>query len=213
MPFRVTTYKDAFEGILGIKFGDVLQKFVKTLEKEGHTEKSIAFSIWKTQEKLLVYKGDSRFLAVLRNEVNKWSWKKDDPRWDDYWKKKNEEEKMQKYRNELKKYNNDPKNSPQLEKQAFNKKAQSGKGYVYFIQGLSGGAIKIGFSNDPQSRLKTLQTGYPDILRVLCLVPGNEKTEIFYHKKFELYKLSGEWFKPVKQIFDEIESLKTKYSQ
>src|SRR5574343_1610822 len=94
MTFRVTTYKQAFEQVLGMKFDEKLQEFVKKLEEEGHTEKSIAFSIWKTQDKLTQFKGDPRFLGILKNEILKYSWRKGDPRWDDYWKKRNEQEKV-----------------------------------------------------------------------------------------------------------------------
>ena len=152
MSDRITTYKDAFEKVLNIDFDERLKKFVKALESEGHTEKSIAFTIWKKQDKLMIYRKDSRFLAILRNEVNKYSWKKGDPRWEEYWNKKGEEAKVKKYKKEVDSYNNDILNSPTLEKEAFSMNAKHA-GYVYFIQGLYGGAVKIGFSKNPENRL------------------------------------------------------------
>ena len=60
--------------------------------------------------------------------------------------------------------------------------------------------------------MQGLQTGYPGTLRILLLVPGKEKTEQYFHGKFELYRLNGEWFKPEKVILDEIKELKAKYA-
>ena len=93
---KITTYKQAFEQVLGMEFDKKVQDFVKRLEEEGHTEKSIAFSIWKTQEKLMRFKDDSRFLGILKNEILKYSWRKNDPRWDAYWEKKKEEQQAKK---------------------------------------------------------------------------------------------------------------------
>ena len=61
MAYRVTTYIQAFEGTLGIKFDDRMKKFVTDCEHDGHTEKSICFTVWKKQDKLLCFKNDSRF--------------------------------------------------------------------------------------------------------------------------------------------------------
>lgn len=208
MSSRITTYEDAFGKVLEMEFTEGLRGFCKGLEAEGHTERSIAFTIWKTQEKLRMYKYDTRFLAVLKNEVNKYSWKKGDPRWDEYWAKKREQEKARTYKKELDAYRDNVQDRKDAAKKAFRGKA---KGYVYFIQGLCGGAIKIGYSTNPASRLKTLQTGYPDTLRILVLVPGNERTERFFHYKFEEFKMNGEWYKPDERLLKHIEELKAKY--
>mgnify|MGYP000456709959 CR=1 FL=1 len=214
MPYRVTTYEDAFVGVLGIKIDDRIKKLIKELEVEGHTEKSIAFSIWKSQEKLLTFKGDSRFLSVLRNEVNKWSWKKDDPRWQEYWRRKKEEEKAKKIRQQLEYIREDEREFKSIEERANGKKRiKKATGYVYFIQGLCGGAIKIGFSKNPEVRLKELQTGYPDTLTILLMIPGTEATERAIHRKFEASRLKGEWFRPDDYLIEEMKKLKKMYSQ
>ena len=214
MPYRVTTYEDAFVGVLGIKIDDRIKKLIKELEVEGHTEKSIAFSIWKSQEKLLTFKGDSRFLSVLRNEVNKWSWKKDDPRWQEYWRRKKEEEKAKKIRQQLEYIREDEREFKSIEERAKGKKRiKKATGYVYFIQGLCGGAIKIGFSKNPEVRLKELQTGYPDTLTILLMIPGTEATERAIHRKFEASRLKGEWFRPDDYLIEEMKKLKKMYSQ
>lgn len=206
---KITTYYQAFEVVLDMRLNTEIYNFLRQLEAEGHTEKSISYSIWRSQDKLIRFKSDSRFFGILKNEILKYSWAKGDPRWETYWKKRNEEEKAKKYADDLKKKYIRKENVDKKEiKLPENSKY---KGYVYFVQGMSGGAIKIGYSTDPEVRLKTLQTSYPDILKVLCLIPGNANTESKYHKAFEHLKLNGEWYKPDKEIFDEIEKLKAKY--
>ena len=215
---KITTYKQAFEQVLEMEFDKKLQDFVKRLEEEGHTEKSIAFSVWKTQEKLMRFKKDTRFLGILKNEILKYSWRKGDPRWDSYWEKKKEEEQAKKYIEalEFKKKQDDieyedKKIEKSLEKQLKTQKYPKRiKGYVYFIQGINGGAIKIGYSDNPESRLKALQTGYPDILKILLLVPGTEKTERYFHNKFAEHRLNGEWFRPEQEVLQEITKFKVK---
>lgn len=210
---KITTYEQAFEQVLGIKFDDKLKVFVKALEKDGHTEKSISYTIWRTQDKLNKFIDDSRFLSILLNEVNKYSWKKNDPRWDTYWKKRNEEEKAKKITDELKKHQAIENRRQGIEKAKITRYKNRYPGFVYFVQGEFGGGIKIGYSKTPESRLKQLQTSYPDTLKILVLVPGNNKDEKTYHRKFEHIKLNGEWFKPEKELLDEIENLKTKHGQ
>lgn len=85
---RYPDYKYEFEIILGIKYNDAIKEFIKKLESEGHTQKGISYAIYKQQDKLSMYKNDPRFLGILRNEINKYSWKKGDPRWNEYWKNK-----------------------------------------------------------------------------------------------------------------------------
>ncbi len=209
MSYRITTYNDAFGKILEMPINEQVMGYIKSLEEEGYNEKSITFTIWKKQDKLRVYKDDGRFFAILRNEVGKYSWKKDDPRWEEYWNKKNEQERVKSRKDEADAYKIDLIIRDEVKEKAFGKKAT---GYVYFIQGYCGGAIKIGYSKEPETRLKSLQTGYPDTLRILLLVPGSEKTEQYFHMKFEIYKLQGEWYKPDQVLLDYIEDLKGKYA-
>lgn len=195
MAIRITTCQQAFENVLGIKYDDKWKEFIIKLEKDGHTEKSISYSIWRSQEKLLRFKRDPRFIGILHNEINKWSWVRDDPRWKEYNKKKSELEKVASIQHA---------NNIKLEEER--KKLEIG--YVYFVQGECGGSIKIGHSQNPKDRLKGLQTGYPDTLIILFMMPGSEQEEFALHEKFRHIKLNGEWFKPEKELIDEIERLK-----
>lgn len=211
MAYRITRYEDAFEGVLGVKITIKIGEFIRKMEQEGHTEKSICFTIWKTQDKLLAFKNDSRFLTVLESEINKWSWKKDDPRWQEYWKKKNEEERAKSLRKELDAIRRDNIEYETLEANSKRKPKKS-KGYVYFIQGQCGGAIKIGFSKSPENRLKELQTGYPDTLIILLMMPGSESTESTLHREFAASRLKGEWFRPDEYLLERIKEFKERYS-
>lgn len=70
--------------------------------------------------------------------------------------------------------------------------------YVYFIQ-QGHGAIKIGMSDEPESRLAELQTGAPRKLRILLKIPFSSRREAFefertMHELFSEFRLSGEWF-------------------
>ena len=194
--YRITTYQQAFEEVLGIAFDERLKKFVTGLEKDGHTEKSISFAIWRTKDELEKYVsmlfevGFDNFLVVLKNEICKYSWTKDDPRWEKYKSNKERDIKINEYAKKMKV--ND---------------------FVYFVQGENGGSIRIGYTINPTVTLKSLQNGYPDTLKLLVVIPGSEDKVLEYFNKFSKYKLKGGWYKPVKEIFDEIETLKAIYNQ
>jgi hypothetical protein len=214
MAVRITTYQQAFDGVLGIPFDEKLQRFVKELEKEGHTEKSICFTIWKKQDKLRAFKRDSRFMSILKNEINKWSWKKNDPRWKEYWAKKEEEKRAETLRAELEKIKIEESLTDEILANANRKRGRrKPSGFIYFIQGQCGGAIKIGYSKKPELRLKELQTGYPDTLRILLMVPGNETDEAAFHTMFADFRLKGEWFKPDPYIVNKLKEIAAKIQQ
>lgn len=209
MPNRITTYKQAFEEVIGLRYDDKrVQAFIKRMEKLGHTEHGICFSIWKARVKIIPFLYDYRLFSVLENEVKKWSWPKGDPRWDAYHKRKAEEAKVEEARKQLDCTSKMPQSEIQRYIEAFPTKKK--QGYVYFVQGESGGAIKIGHSLDPQGRLKGLQTGYPDTLTLLLLIPGGEDVERAYHRKFAAFSLRGEWFKPDEKLVNEIANLRAK---
>lgn len=210
MSDRVSTYTQAFLGVLGIPIDAKIKEFIKKLEQEGHTEKGISFSIWRSQDKLNAFKNDRRFMSILTNEINKWSWKKDDPRWAEYWNKKNEGIKADRIKKEIDNHMREERELELIDERA-EKKTKKFKGYIYFIQGQYGGAIKVGFSIDPRKRLKELQTGYPDTLRILLMIPGDEATERTLHRQFEGARLKGEWFRPDDCLINGIKGLKGKY--
>jgi predicted GIY-YIG superfamily endonuclease len=71
--------------------------------------------------------------------------------------------------------------------------------YVYFIQ-QGYGSIKIGVSDDPEIRLKQMQTGTSRILRIIAKFPFANRTEAFnmekqLHVEYAYLRTTGEWFK------------------
>lgn len=70
---------------------------------------------------------------------------------------------------------------------------QPHEGYVYFIT--SGEATKVGWSLDPERRLRSLQTGNPEPLVLLAKIEGTKKDERRIHKSLRRARLHGlEWF-------------------
>jgi len=71
-------------------------------------------------------------------------------------------------------------------------------GWVYFIQHGTNGPVKIGTTTgNPHARLRALQTGAPEPLRLLCAIDGDAALERELHERFKALRLraDGEWFK------------------
>lgn len=203
MPSRmkITTYEQAFK-LIGVPW-PMNQKFkalINNLEGNGHTERSISFAIWKENENLCkAWVHGNRFWMEFENCILKWSWPAGDPRWDKYWAKKKELKKARESQQKLSADNKD-----RVHAKRYNSDTT---GFVYFIQGESGGPIKIGYTTDIERRLKDLQTGYPDILKLLMAFRGNQEYEKALHKQLQPYRLSGEWFKPDPAIYKKMNEL------
>lgn len=82
---------------------------------------------------------------------------------------------------------------------------------IYFIQAGNGGPIKIGYSKSPKLRLKELQTGNPDLLKVLSIIDGSIAKEKEIHKKFSQFNIKNEWFFPAKALLDYIEIVSRRF--
>jgi hypothetical protein len=83
------------------------------------------------------------------------------------------------------------------------------QGYVYCIaQVTSGGgiqAVKIGYSVAPAKRVPELQTGNPDMLKLLCMKKGTENDEKALHRKYRHRNILQEWFSPTKEMLLEFD--------
>ena len=79
--------------------------------------------------------------------------------------------------------------------------------YVYVIGNTSHNICKIGYSKYPLKRLSEIQTGCPYYLKIILIVKGSMKTERSLHKKYNKYRLSGEWFSFVGHLKESIESI------
>ncbi|WP_298219237.1 GIY-YIG nuclease family protein [Halothiobacillus sp.] len=71
---------------------------------------------------------------------------------------------------------------------------EKGSGYVYFIEAVGLSRVKIGYSEDPESRLHTLLTGLPVALNIFAKMPGNQIMEKEIHSRFQHLKVENEWF-------------------
>ena len=65
---------------------------------------------------------------------------------------------------------------------------------LYIIQSDVTGMIKIGRSKDPQKRLKQLQTGNPNKLKLIAYFEGEGWREKLLHEHLSSHRLEGEWF-------------------
>lgn len=72
--------------------------------------------------------------------------------------------------------------------------------YVYAVEAVESGRVKIGIAEDPAKRLQGHQVSSPERLRLLKVVPGDRKLERELHRRFADSRLHGEWFAPTLEI-------------
>lgn len=90
------------------------------------------------------------------------------------------------------------------------RKIKSTEQCVYFIQGFSGGPIKIGTALNLAKRFRNIQTCSPVALRVIHAIPNTgRETERKLHKHFAAYRLHGEWFEPTPVLLEYIHKLRS----
>lgn len=70
---------------------------------------------------------------------------------------------------------------------------------VYFVQSGKTGPIKIGISRNIEKRLETMQTGNPNLLRLLFCIEADSRghareIECWLHRRFKSQHIRGEWF-------------------
>lgn len=82
--------------------------------------------------------------------------------------------------------------------------------WTYFIQAENGGPIKIGYTSkdNPEDRLRDLQTGNPNQLRLVAAIPSNIERDL--HRKFSHIRIKGEWFESTDELLSFIDSLQQK---
>ncbi len=78
---------------------------------------------------------------------------------------------------------------------------------IYFIQAGDGGAIKIGFSNNPWQRSSKIQSDCPQVVTLLAVIEGDEAAEASLHDRFNDARRVGEWFEPTDALTAFIASL------
>lgn len=84
---------------------------------------------------------------------------------------------------------------------------RSSPGVIYFLQPGEIQKVKIGYSNNLPARIKAVQTGSCEILKLLGVIPrANLNLEYAIHCKFGKYRLHNEWFSLVPEILDFLNS-------
>lgn len=84
--------------------------------------------------------------------------------------------------------------------QAQPRRADIVRGVVYFVE--LGDRIKIGFTTNLTSRLKTVPAE-----RVLATMPGTMRDEQAMHARFESARVYREWFTKSPELLDFIETI------
>jgi hypothetical protein len=65
--------------------------------------------------------------------------------------------------------------------------------HVYLMKNMDNGYYKIGFSQQPEYRERTLQAQEPDV-RLLATIPGTKQLEQKLRSDFAEHRARGEWF-------------------
>lgn len=86
---------------------------------------------------------------------------------------------------------------------------------IYFIQSVKLRLIKIGIANDVDERIRTIQVGSADRVKLLCAVRLSiaAECERELHAAYAAHHVHGEWFKPVPALLAEIEQAKAMFNQ
>lgn len=72
--------------------------------------------------------------------------------------------------------------------------------WMYAIQAGDSGPVKLGIAKSPRLRMKTLQTGNAEVLRVIATwrIPIAAEKEI--HAELAAHHIRGEWFRPHPEV-------------
>jgi hypothetical protein len=73
-----------------------------------------------------------------------------------------------------------------------------------------GEAIKIGFTNNLQRRLESLQCSHHFPLFLLGSIPAAQSEERIIHGRFSHLRLTGEWFRPTAEVTDFIDGFEAR---
>lgn len=92
-----------------------------------------------------------------------------------------------------------------------------GTTYIYVIES-DNGSVKIGFSKNPEKRVKSLQTGHDTKLKVVYKheVPCDRArmVESYIHRENNYRRMKGEWFNmSVDDAIAEIKIVMMKYGE
>lgn len=77
-------------------------------------------------------------------------------------------------------------------------------GFIYAAK--AGELIKLGFSKDPESRIRVLSCGNPFPCELLGYWVGTPDDERALHSKYSASRITGEWFSAANDLVAEIEA-------
>lgn len=81
-------------------------------------------------------------------------------------------------------------------------------GFVYVIGNEHMKICKIGYSVNPHKRISAIQTGCPYPIEIIAIVKGSREMEKALHRKYVMYKTSGEWFRYEGKLKESIKQIK-----
>jgi hypothetical protein len=81
--------------------------------------------------------------------------------------------------------------------------------FIYIVQAGDDGPIKVGWTTDVKARLSWLSTDCWMPIRLLVAFPGSRRLEHKLHTQLKDYRVAGEWFRPVKELLDFANDLKS----
>ena len=79
---------------------------------------------------------------------------------------------------------------------------------IYLIQAGDNGPVKIGVSDNPEQRLRDLQTAHSETLVLLDKIDANHSNERNLHTRLAEHRIKGEWFRPHEEVFGVFEASK-----
>jgi len=82
--------------------------------------------------------------------------------------------------------------------------------YVYAVESMPTGAIKIGRALNVRHRLKSLQVSTPDELRERGRIRGTHELEERLHLALAEHNIRGEWFRPAPEVLRVVEMIENK---
>lgn len=80
---------------------------------------------------------------------------------------------------------------------------------IYLIQAGEAGPVKIGVARNPLYRMRELQTGQAETLFLVDEIDAPHANERFMHEELKEFRIRGEWFRPVLEVFEVFERCKT----
>lgn len=84
---------------------------------------------------------------------------------------------------------------------------------VYFTQRIDTGEIKIGFTGNLKSRMRTISAQQKCCLSVLATICGGRQAERCLHLRFANARIRGEWFRPTPELLAYIATIHKRPTQ